>query len=293
MSERGLGRGLLSVFGEDSIRMEDGNQTVVQLTKIEPNSSQPRRDFDAETLSELAESIKKHGLISPIAVRKLPNGRYQIIAGERRWRACRMAGLTEAPVIIIDADDKKVLEIALIENLQREDLNPFEEAEGFRSLMDKFGMTQEDIAQRVGKSRSAIANSLRILNLPEEIKAMVAEHKISIGHARVLLSLDDQQKMVELALIVEKQELSVRQTEAMVKRYIESINADNKKKEKIEGVDYAAELSRNLSDILGRRVKISCGKNKGTIELEYYGLDDLELLTKILSSDGFKREKDN
>ena len=290
MSGKGLGRGLLSVFGEESMRVEDGNQTMVQLIKIEPNKSQPRKDFDEASLTELSDSIKQHGLITPIAVRKLPNGKYQIIAGERRWRACRMAGLTEVPVVIIDADEKKVLEIALIENLQREDLNPFEEANGFKTLMDKFGLKQEEVAEKVGKSRSAVANALRILNLPEEIKAMVSEQKISIGHARVLLSLEDAKTMVEFALIIEKQGLSVRQTEALVKKYSEQ---DEKQEDKAEDkeckVDYAAELSRNLSGMLGRKVKISHGKNKGKIELEYYGLDDLELITKFLSSDALKR----
>lgn len=292
MAERGLGRGLLSVFGEESVRDADGNQALIPIGKVEPNASQPRRLFDENALGQLADSIKKHGLITPIAVRALGNGNYMIIAGERRWRACRMAGVTEIPAIIMDADDKAVLELALIENLQRENLNPFEEAQGYKDLMDDFGMTQEEVAERVGRSRSTIANILRILALPESVKEMVRGELITIGHARAMLPLGDEQAMLELSKIIANEGLSVRQVETMVKRRLEeSGKPDEKKPQKETTVNYAEQLAKSLSEKMGRKVIVKNGRNKGKILLEYYGLDDLERLTEFLQSGNFPKQQ--
>lgn len=295
MAERGLGRGLLSVFGEESVRAADGNQALIPIDKIEPNTAQPRHVFDEQALQQLADSIKKHGLITPIAVRAAEDGNYMIIAGERRWRACKIAGINDVPAIIMDADDKAVLELALIENLQRENLNPFEEAQGYKDLMDDFGMTQEEVSERVGRSRSTVANILRILTLPDSIKEMVQADSISIGHARALLPLANEQEMLDLAQIICNENLSVRQTEMIVKKKMgeQDKSKDDEPAKKNTVVDYAEELAKSLSERMGRKVVVKSGKNKGKITLEYYSLDDLERLTQFLESGNFSEQSGN
>ena len=276
----GLGRGLGALLGDDVMKTEASGQLYLPISQVESHSGQPRKYFDEEALAELAESIREHGIIQPLTVRKLSSGYYQIIAGERRWRAARIAGLNEVPAIVIEADDRKAAELAMIENLQREDLNPMEEAAGFHSLMENYHMTQEEAAQRVGKSRSAVANSLRLLNLTEPVRAMVEDGRLSAGHARTLLSLSPalQEKTAETVV---NSGLSVRQTEALVKR----LQAEPRKKEEKDPntVDYAAEAQKDLAARLGRGVKIVSGRKKGRIELEYYGVDDLNDLLEALA----------
>lgn len=277
--QRGLGRGLGALLGETALQeqAQTGIQTL-PLQKIEPNPDQPRHSFNEEALAELAESIRIHGVIQPLTVRKLPNGYYQIIAGERRWRAARMAGLRELPVSIIEADDRTAAELALIENLQRADLNPIEEAEGYRKLMSDFKMTQEQAAERVGKSRPAVANALRLLNLPEELLKKVEDGRLSAGHARALLSLKTEQQQTAAAQKVENLQLSVRQTEALCKKMAKPAAEPKPKPE----TDYLADCEKTLTRHLGRSVKIHAGKNKGRIELEYYSPEDLQALYEAL-----------
>ena len=276
----GLGRGLGALLGDDVMKTEGSGQLYLPISQVESNSGQPRKYFDEEALAELAESIREHGIIQPLTVRKLSSGYYQIIAGERRWRAARIAGLSEVPAIVIEADDRKAAELAMIENLQREDLNPMEEAAGFHALMENYHMTQEEAAQRVGKSRSAVANSLRLLNLTEPVRAMVEDGRHSAGHARALLVLSPalQEKTAETVV---NTGLSVRQTEALVKR----LQAEPREKPQKDpnAVDYAAEAQKELSAKLGRGVKIVSGRKKGRIELEYYGMDDLNDLLEALA----------
>jgi len=276
----GLGRGLGALLGDDVMKTEGSGQLYLPIAQVESHSGQPRKYFDEESLAELAESIREHGIIQPLTVRKLSSGYYQIIAGERRWRAARIAGLSEVPAIVIEADDRKAAELAMIENLQREDLNPMEEAAGFHSLMANYHMTQEEAAQRVGKSRSAVANSLRLLNLTEPVRAMVEDGRLSAGHARTLLPLSPalQEKTAETVV---NAELSVRQTEALVKR----LQAEPKEVPQKDptAVDYAAEAQKDLAAKLGRGVKIVSGRKKGRIELEYYGMDDLNDLLEALA----------
>lgn len=276
----GLGRGLGALLGDDVMKTEASGQLYLPISQVESHSGQPRKYFDEEALAELAESIREHGIIQPITVRRLSSGYYQIIAGERRWRAARIAGLNEVPAIVIEADDRKAAELAMIENLQREDLNPMEEAAGFHSLMENYHMTQEEAAQRVGKSRSAVANSLRLLNLTEPVRAMVEDGRLSAGHARTLLPLSPalQEKTAETVV---NSGLSVRQTEALVKR----LQAEPRQKEEKDPntVDYAAEAQKDLAAKLGRGVKIVSGRKKGRIELEYYGMDDLNDLLEALA----------
>jgi ParB family chromosome partitioning protein len=276
----GLGRGLGALLGDDVMKTEASGQLYLPISQVESHSGQPRKYFDEEALAELAESIREHGIIQPLTVRKLSSGYYQIIAGERRWRAARMAGLNEVPAIVIEADDRKAAELAMIENLQREDLNPMEEAAGFHSLMENYHMTQEEAAQRVGKSRSAVANSLRLLNLTEPVRAMVEDGRLSAGHARTLLPLSPalQEKTAETVV---NSGLSVRQTEALVKR----LQAEPRQKEEKDpnAVDYTAEAQKDLAARLGRGVKIVSGRKKGRIELEYYGMDDLNDLLEALA----------
>ncbi|WP_295587184.1 ParB/RepB/Spo0J family partition protein [uncultured Oscillibacter sp.] len=275
----GLGRGLGALLGDDVLKEESTGALSLPIAQVESCSSQPRKSFDEASLAELADSIRQHGIIQPLTVRKLASGYYQIIAGERRWRAARMAGLSEVPVIVMEADDRKAAELAMIENLQREDLNPMEEAAGFQSLIETYHMTQEEAAQRVGKSRSAVANALRLLGLTPSVRKLVEEGKLSAGHARALLPLPaDTQESAAAAIVAGG--LSVRQTEALVKR----LSAQEKPKPKPpSGVDYTAEAQRDLSSRLGRGVKIINGRKKGRIELEYYGLDDLNDLLEALA----------
>ena len=275
----GLGRGLGALLGDDVMKTESTGSLYLPISQVENCSSQPRKSFDDVALAELAESIREHGIIQPLTVRKLSSGYYQIIAGERRWRAARLAGLSEVPVIVIEADDRKAAELAMIENLQREDLNPMEEAAGFQSLIETYHMTQEEAASRVGKSRSAVTNALRLLSLTPSVRKLVEEGKLSAGHARALLPLSPAVQESAAAAVVSGG-LSVRQTEALAKR----LSAEKKpEKPAPTGVDYTAEAQKDLSSKLGRGVKIVNGRKKGRIELEYYGLDDLNDLLEALA----------
>ena len=275
----GLGRGLGALLGDDVLKTETTGSLSLPISQVESCSSQPRKHFDEASLAELAASIQEHGIIQPLTVRKLASGYYQIIAGERRWRAARLAGLSEVPVIVIEADDRKAAELAMIENLQREDLNPMEEAAGFQSLIETYHMTQEEAATRVGKSRSAVTNALRLLSLTPSVRKLVEEGKLSAGHARALLPLSPAVQESAAAAVVSGG-LSVRQTEALAKR----LSAEKKpEKPALTGVDYTAEAQKDLSSKLGRGVKIVNGRKKGRIELEYYGLDDLNDLLEALA----------
>lgn len=276
----GLGRGLGALLGDDVMKTESSGSLSLPISQVETCSSQPRKRFDDESLQELADSISQHGIIQPLTVRKLSSGYYQIIAGERRWRAARLAGLQEVPVIVIEADDRKAAELAMIENLQREDLNPMEEAAGFQSLIESYHMTQEEAAQRVGKSRSAVTNALRLLGLTPSVRKLVEEGKLSAGHARALVPLSPSLQESAANAIVSGG-LSVRQTEALVKRlFAEKKEAQVKDPDE---VDYLAEAQNELKARLCRGVKIVPGRKKGRIELEYYGVDDLNDLLDALA----------
>ena len=280
-SNKGLGRGLGALLGDFSDEIQENSPyKLLPIYKVEPNASQPRQDFDEEELQALSESIALHGVIQPLTVRELPSGYYQIIAGERRWRAARMANLSEIPAVVIEADDKKAMELALIENLQRQDLNAMEEALGYKSLMDDYGLTQEEASARVGKSRSAVANSLRLLQLPEPIAQMLRDGKLTAGHARAVLKIRVEKKQLEAAQKISALDLSVRQAENLC-----AIMAKDpmKKEEKVTlAVDYVAECEKSLSKHLGRGVKIVNGKRKGRFELEFYGQEDLQNLLDAL-----------
>lgn len=276
----GLGRGLGALLGDDVMKTESSGSLSLPISQVETCSSQPRKRFDDESLQELADSISQHGIIQPLTVRKLSSGYYQIIAGERRWRAARLAGLQEVPVIVIEADDRKAAELAMIENLQREDLNPMEEAAGFQSLIESYHMTQEEAAQRVGKSRSAVTNALRLLGLTPSVRKLVEEGKLSAGHARALVPLSPSLQESAANAIVSGG-LSVRQTEALVKR-LSTEKKDAQAKDPDE-VDYLAEAQNELKARLCRGVKIVPGRKKGRIELEYYGVDDLNDLLDALA----------
>ena len=276
----GLGRGLGALLGDDVMKTESSGSLSLPISQVETCSSQPRKRFDDESLQELADSISQHGIIQPLTVRKLASGYYQIIAGERRWRAARLAGLQEVPVIVMEADDRKAAELAMIENLQREDLNPMEEAAGFQSLIESYHMTQEEAAQRVGKSRSAVTNALRLLGLTPSVRKLVEEGKLSAGHARALVPLSPSLQESAASAIVSGG-LSVRQTEALVKR----LSAEKKEAQAKDPdeVDYLAEAQNELKARLCRGVKIVPGRKKGRIELEYYGVDDLNDLLDALA----------
>ena len=279
-SNKGLGKGLGALLGDfEEVSTEKSPYQLLPIYKIEPNRNQPRQDFDETELEALAESIAEHGIIQPLTVRELESGYYQIIAGERRWRAARMANLAEIPAVIIEADDKKAMELALIENLQRQDLNPVEEALGYRSLMEDYGLTQEEAAGRVGKSRSAVANALRLLNLCPDVLEKVRSGALSAGHARAVLSLKDEKKQKEASQKIIALGLSVRQAELLCK------NMDKAPKEMPTEplrVDYIGECEKSLSKHLGRGVKIVNGKRKGRFELEFYGQEDLQILLDAL-----------
>ena len=278
--QKGLGRGLGALIDDFSVPAAQEQITVLPLQKIEPNPKQPRRTFDPDALQSLADSIAEHGVVQPLAVRDAGNGYYQIIAGERRWRAARLAGLTELPVVVLDADDQTVMELALIENLQRQDLNPMEEAEGYRVLMEEYGLTQEQAAARVGKSRPAVTNALRLLALPDEVRAMVEEGTLSAGHARAVLTLNSQRLQKAAAQKIIALRLSVRQAEAMCKRM--AAEEKPKKEKPALTVDYVGECEKALTKQLGRKVRIVSGKRKGRFELEFYGQDDLQRLYELL-----------
>lgn len=282
MAERGLGKGLGALLGESAVESGNSEPAGVRLPieRVEPNASQPRRVFDEQALAELAESIKEHGLIQPLAVRRLPSGYYQIIAGERRWRAARLVGLRDIPVVILEADDLKAMEMAMIENLQREDLNPVEEAEGYRMLIEQYGLTQDQAAQRVGRSRPAIANSLRLLALPASVLNFLEQGTLTGGHARALLSLKTPELQEQAASRIIENELSVRQTESLVKRMNTGPEVPALKNPL--DVDYIAEAEKQLSRRLGRGVRIVNGRKKGRFELEFYGEEDLQALLEAL-----------
>ncbi|MGI6029198.1 MAG: ParB/RepB/Spo0J family partition protein [Candidatus Heteroscillospira sp.] len=289
-SKKGLGTGLGALFGEDlpELPKEQEQKVILELpiAKVEPRQEQPRYTFDEVALAELSESIREYGMIQPITVRPLESGYYQIIAGERRWRAARMAGLTEVPVRVLEADDRRVSEMALVENLQREDLNPIEEAKGLRALMEEYGMTQEEAAQSVGKSRSAVANALRLLNLCPYVMELLEQGFISTGHAKSLLSIQSSQTQEAAANTIVAQGLSVRQTERLCAKLIKEPPQQEKPDPQKITVDYAAETEKDLQTALGRRVKIVEGRKKGKIELEYYDADDREALISALKRVG-------
>ena len=279
-SQKGLGKGLGALLGDFGDEPQDRSAyQTLPIYKVEPNPDQPRKDFDPEELENLAESIRVHGLIQPLTVREMPNGYYQIIAGERRWRASRLAKLSEVPVVILEADDKKAMELALIENLQRQDLNPVQEALGYKSLMEDYGLTQEEAASRVGKSRPAVANALRLLSLNPEVLELVRTGSLTAGHARAIASLKSEKKQLDAAKKVIALSLSVRQTETLCKN-MEKEPAP--KKQEVFAVDYVAECEKSLSKHLGRGVKIVNGKRKGRFELEFYGQEDLQKLLDAL-----------
>lgn len=277
----GLGKGLDALFVDNETA--DSGVVTLRLAEIEPNRDQPRKIFSDEALRELADSIKEHGIISPLLVRPLPSGTYQIVAGERRWRASRMAGLTEVPVVIRELDEVEAMEIALIENLQREDLNAIEEAVGYRQLMDKYAMTQDQIAKRVGKSRPAIANSLRLLNLPDEVIQLVKQGDISPGHARALLSFDDTDKVLAVAQKIKSGRYSVRDIEKMSKQHLE---AKTKLVDPIcpdWGDTFLKEMEYALVGELGRKVKITQGSKGGTLQIQFFDETDLKELARRLT----------
>ena len=283
--ERGLGKGLGALLGDAALQSQEGGSLSLPISQVEPGLKQPRKRFDEESLQDLADSIRIHGIIQPLTVRRLSSGYYQIIAGERRWRAAKLAGLSEIPAVIIEADDRKVMELGLIENLQREDLNPIEEANGYKVLMSEYGLTQEEVAQRVGKSRPAVANALRLLGLSEPVRAMVEDGRLSAGHARALVTLGVRQQQAAAETVV-KDALSVRQTELLVKK----LTAEKKEKPQPDAlsVNYVEEAARELGEKLGRPCRIVNGKKKGRIELEYYGTDDLNALLEALEKLGRK-----
>ena len=282
-AELGLGRGLNALLGDPDLHPQGEGSVSLPISQVEPGLNQPRKRFEAEALSDLADSIRIHGIIQPLTVRRLASGYYQIIAGERRWRAAKEAGLTEVPAIIIEADDRKVMELGLIENLQREDLNPAEEARGYQSLMEDYGLTQEQVAQRMGKSRPAVANTLRLLSLSDDLMQLVEEGQLSAGHARAILGAPSAELQRQAAKRVVEEQLSVRQTEALVK----ALQKEKREKQKPAGEDlslYLGELEKELSGRLGRKVKISHRGKKGRIELEYYNSQDLEGLLTLLQN---------
>ncbi len=296
MAKRGLGSGLDNLFSDNMLVDESAKnaKTKIKISLIEPKQGQPRKTFENEPLSQLADSIAAFGVLQPILVREIAEDRYQIVAGERRWRASRLAGLDEIPAIIIEGDEKEAAQIALIEKVQREDLNPLEEAEAYRSLADEYNMTQEELSTRIGKSRPAIANAMRLLELPDEVLAMVAKRDISAGHARALLSLRDDADMITLAKQTVAKGLSVRALEDEVKKFLRRKKAEAERGEENEGerevVNYTAELERRMQQHLGRRVKISAkGKNK-TLTLFFEDNEDLDNLLRDICGEKFTQE---
>ena len=286
MKKDRLGKGIASIFAENYIEeaVKDNGVETIKISLIEPKSDQPRKYFDEESLNQLAESIKQHGLLQPIVVRRIGGGFFQIIAGERRWRASKLAGLTEIPAIIVEADDMKAAELAIVENVQREDLNPYEEAVAYKALMDTYGLTQEEVAERVGKSRSAVANTMRLLDLPDEVLEMLKSADISAGHARALLGLKNKEIITDTAFKILECSLTVRETEDLVKK----LNKDYDKAQRGEdddadtGVDYAKDLERRATALTGKIVKIKSKGKRKSIEIEYVDNEDLEdILVKL------------
>ena len=281
--KKGLGVGLDILFGGDEYEEESDSELLnLPISKVEPNKEQPREYFDEKALQELADSIAQFGLIQPVVARKLDSGYYQIIAGERRWRASRIAGLKEIPVRVIKADDRRTAELALVENLQREDLNPIEEAKGYKSLMEEYGLTQEETAKSVGRSRPAIANSLRLLSLCPQVLNLVEIGELSAGHARALIPIENEEKQLKAAQEVIKKGFSVRKTERLAANILKDPLESEGNISNGISVDYAAEISSELSAILGRKVKLIEGRRSGRIEIEYYSADDRESLIDTL-----------
>lgn len=280
MAKKGLGSGLDALFGSDADLKEDAGLLNLPISKVEPAADQPRERFDPEALEDLADSIRQHGVLQPIAVRALGGGYYQIIAGERRWRAAREAGLDTIPARVMEADDRSARVLALVENLQRQDLNPVEQAKGLNSLMKDFGLTQEAAAEQVGFSRPAVANALRLLSLPEPVLAMLEEGSLTSGHARALLALGDEESICRTAELVVKEELSVRQTEELIKR---RKAAPKKKKESPRSI-YVRDLEERLGSHWNRKVRIIEGKRRGKLEIEYYGNEDLDRLLAAMNA---------
>lgn len=280
--KKGLGIGLEALFAANDMDEDAGELITLPITKVEPRKEQPREYFDEQALQDLADSIAQYGLIQPITARKLPSGYYQIIAGERRWRASRMAGLTEVPVRVIEADDRLTAELALVENLQREGLNPIEEAKGYKTLIETHGLTQDEVSKSVGRSRPAVTNALRLLSLSPEVLELVETGSLSAGHARALLAIEQGERQLAAANEVIKKSYSVRRTEQLAAK----LAKEEKEPSKAPGisVDYSAEVSAELSRLLGRRVKLTDGKKTGKIELEFYGADDREKLIEALKN---------
>lgn len=282
----GLGRGLDALFADNSIEEIASTSAVkLKIMDIEPNRDQPRKIFDEDALAELADSIAKHGVIQPLLVRPMPDGSYQLVAGERRWRASRMAGLTEVPVVIKELSDDEAMALALIENLQREDLNAIEEAQGIKALMDTLSLTQDEAAERVGKSRPAVANALRLLKLPDSVIALVSDGKLSPGHARALLGFKDEQDIIETADLIIEKGLTVRDVEKLVKKRNKEPKAE---KPAARRASYYDEVELALADFLGRKVKVGTkpGKESGVLEIDFFDKDDLTRLADALKSLG-------
>lgn len=282
----GLGKGLDAIFAENTT--ESGSGAVeLKISELEPNREQPRREFDEKAMAELADSIAQHGLLQPLLVRPLFGGGYQIVAGERRWRAARMAGLSEVPAVVREMSDHEVMELALIENLQREDLTPLEEANGYQTLLDKYGMTQDEVAKTVGKSRPAVANALRLLHLPEAIREMVERGELSAGHARTLLAFPDEASMLEAAKKAVEQGISVRELERMAKKAAEA-QKEGEKPRPTRRIPYFDEVELSLHEHLGRKVRVAGNKTKGTLQIEFYGEEDLQ---RLMASISFREEE--
>ncbi|HJA62726.1 MAG TPA: ParB/RepB/Spo0J family partition protein [Candidatus Intestinimonas stercoravium] len=287
---RGLGKGLGALLGDAALQTQEGGSVSLPIAQVEPGLKQPRKRFDQASLADLADSIRTHGIIQPLTVRRLASGYYQIIAGERRWRAAKLAGLDQVPAVIIEADDRKVMELGLIENLQREDLNPIEEALGYKALVEDYGLTQEEVARQVGKSRPAVANALRLMALPDAIRQLLEEGKLSAGHGRALLTLSDGSLQRKLAQKVIAEDLSVRQTEALAKRLAAAA------KDEANGIPpqsapdpmkiYRDAAAKELSTRWGRKVSITMGPKKGRLEFEFYDDEDLTQLLDLLESVG-------
>ena len=284
-NNKGLGIGLDALFGGNDFDEAESELLHLPISKVEPRLEQPREYFDENALQELADSIAQYGLIQPITVRKLNTGYYQIIAGERRWRASRLAGLTEVPVRVIEADDRRTAELALVENLQREDLNPIEEAKGYRTLIEEYGLTQEEAAKSVGRSRPAITNAMRLLSLSAPVLEMVEKGELSAGHARALVPINDEKLQWEAANEVKNKNLSVRKTEQLAARLTKEPKTEKPASDPL-AVDYSAEVSNQLTAALGRRVRLVDGKKTGRIEIEFYGADDRESLIALLQKAG-------
>lgn len=278
--KKGLGTGLGVLFGADEYD-DEAEQLTLPIAKVEPRSEQPREYFDQEALEALADSIRQYGLIQPITVRKLDSGYYQIIAGERRWRASRLAGLTEVPVRVIEADDRRTAELALVENLQREDLNPIEEAKGYKLLIEEYGLTQEEAARSVGRSRPAVTNAMRLLMLAPQVMEMVEKGELSAGHARAILTVSEPSKQLAAANEIIRKNYSVRKAEQLAAKIFRESQQIKEESSEIN-VDYAAEVSNELSKKLGRKVRLIEGKRNGKIEIEFYGADDREALIEKL-----------